>query len=102
MSAAANLSQQNLSWTSANLIQAMSPEGVHRMQILGSYHAIVAVVTNTAVELRIGCHHKPLSEWQKNYKAIGRANGYTPQQIKEYGAHITYLSLIERIEEHFV
>jgi len=51
MSAAANLSQQNLSWTSA-----------------------------------------PLSEWQKHYKAIGRANGYTPQQIKEYGAHITYLA----------
>ena len=44
------------------------------------------------VELRIGCHHKPLAEWQQHYKAIGRVNGYTPAQIREYGAHITYIA----------
>ena len=89
----ANLSRADLSGaylSGANLSGAYLPEGTHIMQVLGSVHGVVAIATTEGVELRIGCHHKSMAEWQKHYKAIGRANGYTPAQIKEYGAHITY------------
>jgi len=76
----------------AYLSDAILPDGMHIIQVLGSSHGIVALATSEGVELRIGCHHKPLAEWQKHYKAIGRANGYTPAQIREYGAHITYIA----------
>ena len=57
------------------------------LYIQGSKHAI----TNSAYgKLAIGCEIHTFAEWKKNYKAIGKANGYTPEQIKEYGLHIAY------------
>jgi hypothetical protein len=38
--------------------------------------------------LRIGCLVMPISEWVIGYEEIGRAEGYTAQQIKAYGAFI--------------
>ena len=58
------------------------------LYIQGSKHAI----TNSAYgKLAIGCEIHTFAEWKKNYKAIGKANGYTPEQIKEYGLHIAYV-----------
>ena len=62
------------------------------LQVGGSVHFIVALSTPDGVELRIGCHHKPLAEWLKHYRAIGKVNGYTPAQITEYGAHLKYVA----------
>ena len=45
--------------------------------------------------IQIGCHQLTIEEWQKRYKAIGRTEGYTPKQIKEYGAYIELFALID-------
>ena len=60
---------------------------VSPLNIQGSRHALYAV---SLTELGIGCRVYPVTEWLKRYKAIGRANGYTPEEIAEYGLHIKY------------
>jgi hypothetical protein len=53
--------------------------------IQGTKHAI----TNSSYgHLTIGCKTLTFAEWEKQYEDIGKKNGYTPEQIKEYGAHI--------------
>ena len=55
------------------------------LYIQGTRHPI----TNSKYgELTIGCHAHPFKYWLKHYKAIGKANGYTKEQIKEYGVLI--------------
>ena len=85
----ANLSGAYLS--GANLIGANLGD-LKILQVGGSVHFIVALSTPDGLELRIGCHHKPLVEWLKHYRAIGKVNGYTPAQITEYGAHLKYVA----------
>jgi carbonic anhydrase/acetyltransferase-like protein (isoleucine patch superfamily) len=58
------------------------------LYIQGTKHGI----TNCAYgEIAIGCQVHTFAEWKKNYKAIGKAAGYTPAQIKEYAAHIALI-----------
>ncbi|MFN7455127.1 MAG: pentapeptide repeat-containing protein [Pseudobdellovibrionaceae bacterium] len=38
--------------------------------------------------LRIGCEVMPITEWALGFKQIGRANGYTDEQIEAYGDFI--------------
>ena len=55
------------------------------LYIQGTRHPI----TNSKYgELTIGCHDHPFKYWLKHYKAIGKENGYTKEQIKEYGVLI--------------
>jgi hypothetical protein len=55
------------------------------LYIQGTKHS----VTNCAHgKLAIGCQVHTFAEWKKNYTAIGKAAGYTPAQIKEYGEYI--------------
>jgi hypothetical protein len=55
------------------------------LYIQGTKHS----VTNCAHgKLAIGCQVRTFAEWKKNYTAIGKAAGYTPAQIKEYGEYI--------------
>lgn len=42
----------------------------------------------------IGCHVHDITEWLTRHKAIGRTEGYTGEQISEYGEHISYLAKI--------
>jgi hypothetical protein len=57
------------------------------LYIQGTKHAI----TNSSCgHLTIGCKTLTFAEWKKQYKDIGKENGYTPEQIKEYGAHIKH------------
>jgi hypothetical protein len=35
--------------------------------------------------LQIGCYEKTFADWKKHYKAIGKTEDYTSEQIKEYG-----------------
>jgi hypothetical protein len=60
---------------------------VSPLYIQGTRHAI----TNSAYGfLNVGCIKLSFSEWKKQYKAIGKQQGYTPAQIKEYGALIKF------------
>jgi len=55
------------------------------LYIQGTKHS----VTNCAHgKLAIGCQVHTFAEWKKNYKAIGKAAGYTSAQIEEYGEYI--------------
>ena len=56
---------------------ALSP-----LQVKGTQHH---VTTCTHTLIQIGCQQHPASYWLEHYKAIGRANGYTADQIAEYG-----------------
>ena len=38
--------------------------------------------------LHIGCHKKEIDWWLENYETIGKKEGYTEDQIKEYYGYI--------------
>jgi hypothetical protein len=61
------------------------------LYIQGSRHS----VTNTSHgKLSIGCITLTFKEWKKQFRAIGKREGYTPAQIKEYGAIIALATKI--------
>ena len=61
------------------------------LYIQGSKHAL----TNCAYgQIIIGCQVHSFSEWKKLYKKIGKENGYTAEQIKEYGLHIAHIAKV--------
>ena len=45
-------------------------------------------------KLSIGCVTLTFAEWKKQYRAIGKREGYTEKQIKEYGAIIALATKI--------
>jgi carbonic anhydrase/acetyltransferase-like protein (isoleucine patch superfamily) len=59
--------------------------------IQGSRHALTLC---SLTQIAIGCHVHDITEWLKRYKAIGRSEGYTKDQITEYGEHIAHLAKI--------
>ncbi len=94
----ADLSRANLSGADlsrANLSGAyLSGANLGDLKILqvgGSVHFLIALSTPGGIEVRIGCHHKPIADWLEHYRAIGKANNYTPAQIAEYGLHLKYV-----------
>ena len=58
------------------------------LTITGSAHS-VSLVSYT--QIAIGCKIHDFAYWLKNYKTVGKENGYTPEQIKEYGEILNYL-----------
>ena len=53
------------------------------------YYCIQApqhTITATLETITIGCETHTPKHWLENYKQIGKANGYTKEQIAEYGA----------------
>ena len=46
--------------------------------------------------LAIGCQCHTLAHWRKNYKAIGKENNYSPQQIAQYGQLIKAIKSLKR------
>lgn len=53
--------------------------------IVGSRHSL----TNARHGyIQIGCHCKTIDWWLENYKDIGKKEGYTEEEIAEYGAYI--------------
>ena len=59
------------------------------MQIQGTRHF---VTTCDHSNIRIGCHKHTPEYWKKHFKTIGKANGYTNEQIEEYGIIIDMCS----------
>src|SRR5208282_5270646 len=63
------------------------------LYIRGSRHC----ATNAKYgHIAIGCEVHTFAEWLKNYKAIGKVAGYTPEQVKEYKAIIDLFVKIGR------
>ena len=58
--------------------------------IKGRRHSIIAIDD----DVRIGCHRRTLAEWLENYQAIGHEEGYTDEQIAEYGGWLKAIAAI--------
>ena len=70
---------------SGNALVAGSAWVKSPLYIQGSRHEL----THTkAGWLKIGCQIMSIEDWQKKYKAIGRAEKYSKDEIAEYGAYI--------------
>jgi hypothetical protein len=48
----------------------------------------------SATKLAIGCQINSIGYWLLAYEYEGRRNGYTPEQIAEYGEYIQYFASI--------
>ena len=57
--------------------------------IQGSHHPLTLC---SHTQIAIGCHVHDIAEWKKSYKVIGRAEGYSEDEIDEYGEHIAHLA----------
>jgi hypothetical protein len=53
--------------------------------IVGSRHSLTNAKHGF---IQIGCHCKEIKWWQENFRDIGKKEGYTPDEIEEYGAYI--------------
>ena len=42
--------------------------------------------------IQIGCKKHTISEWQKHFREIGKAEGYSEEQIDEYGFYIDLIA----------
>jgi NAD-dependent dihydropyrimidine dehydrogenase PreA subunit len=56
------------------------------------YVAVIKASRNSIVaiddDICIGCQRMTLAEWLEQFEAVGRAAGYTQQQIAEYGIYL--------------
>ena len=77
----ANLRGANLSYADAGLAN-----GGEFLVLRGSRHQLI--VTRDAIS--IGCMRNTLEWWREHYKAVGRAERYTDEQVSEYARHIEY------------
>ena len=59
------------------------------LQLSGSQHTITALSPGRVL---IGCHSKSIDQWLEHYKAIGRAENYSVDQVEEYGAHLRHVA----------
>jgi hypothetical protein len=55
------------------------------LQIQGSRHFVTLC---SMEQIAIGCHVHDFDYWKEHFKAIGRAEGYTVEEVKEYRHHI--------------
>jgi hypothetical protein len=63
------------------------------ISIIGSRH----VITGCGDTVHVGCLRHSLAKWLADYRAIGEAHGYTPEEIEEYGAHLRRLSRVMEV-----
>jgi hypothetical protein len=58
------------------------------LAVQGSRHI---AIQNSPGKIAVGCHVHTYAQWKRCYKSIGNANGYTPEQIEEYGRILDFL-----------
>jgi hypothetical protein len=47
-------------------------------------------------QIAVGCHVYNITDWLARYKTIGKAEGYTAEQVAEYGRHLAYIAAIAK------
>ncbi len=77
----ADLSGANLRW--ANLSEAKQPV----ITIQGTRHQLITI----GRDVHIGCRRRTLEKWLASFEEFGTNEGYTPDQIAEYGEHLHYI-----------
>ena len=66
------------------------------LQIQGTRHFVNFCAKGI---LKIGCHELKIDVWLKKFKTIGKENGYTEEQIKEYGLYIELAKKLNELEQ---
>jgi uncharacterized protein YjbI with pentapeptide repeats len=51
-------------------------------------------------DIRIGCQRMTLAEWLEQFETVGRAAGYTEQQIVEYGIYLRAIRDVLEVRKH--
>ena len=46
--------------------------------------------------IQIGCKRYTISEWQKHFRKIGEAEGYSPEQMEEYKGYIDLIAAMHK------
>ena len=46
--------------------------------------------------IQIGCKRCTISEWQKHFRKIGEAEGYSPEQMEEYKGYIDLIATMHK------
>ena len=46
--------------------------------------------------IQIGCKRYTISEWQKHFRIIGEAEGYSPEQMEEYKGYIDLIATMHK------
>lgn len=46
--------------------------------------------------VQIGCKRYTISEWQKHFRKIGEAEGYSPEQMEEYKGYIDLIATMHK------
>ena len=46
--------------------------------------------------IQIGCKRRTISEWQKHFRKIGEAEGYSPEQMEEYKGYIDLIATMHK------
>jgi hypothetical protein len=64
--------------------------------IRGSRNSIVVIDD----DICIGCQRMTLAEWLEQFEAVGRAAGYTQQQIAEYGIYLKAIRDVLEVRKH--
>ena len=57
--------------------------------IQGTRHALTLC---SPTQIAVGCHVHTIEEWLAGYKEIGAREGYTQDQVEEYGRYLTLLA----------
>ena len=78
--AGADLAGVNLAGANGLLSKPVTP-----LQIGGSRDWIIVRQDG---HITIGCEHHPLTWWEEHYRAVGRREDYSDQQVAEYADHI--------------
>ena len=82
----ANLEGANLEGANLECAKTSEATKIDRIAItlVGSRH----VVTAYSGRVRIGCQERSYANWLEVYKRVGKMEGYTAEQIEEYGGLI--------------
>ena len=76
-------------WVSGNAHVSGDAWEKSPLYIQGTRHSLTLC---SHMQIAIGCHVHDISDWKKRYKAIGRSEGYTKEQIEEYGKYIELMA----------
>ena len=55
------------------------------------------VITAYPDRVQIGCHSREIDSWLKIYERVGREEGYTAEQIAEYGEHLRRIKALTNL-----
>ena len=71
----------NLSGADLSDAKGLLPGGVRPLQISGTFHHLIV---REAGHITIGCEHHSVEWWEEHYRAVGRRENYSKDQLSEY------------------